>query len=52
MIVMFDLMKTEWKKVRLPVLLTTLLLTAAACILTCTLDRSYRLWFRLDSWEI
>ncbi len=52
MIVMFDLMKMEWKKVRLPVLLTTLLLTAAACILTCTLDRSYRLWFRLDSWEI
>lgn len=49
---MFYLMKTEWKKVRVPVLLITLLLTAAAGILTCTLDKSYRLWFQLDSWEI
>ena len=52
MIEMFYLMKTEWKKVRVPVLMITLLLTAVSCILTCTLDKSYRLWFRPDSWEI
>lgn len=52
MIEMLHLMNVEWKKVRLPVVLVTLLLSGATCILTCTLDKSYRLWFRLDSWEI
>lgn len=49
---MIDLLKTEWKKVRNPVLATSLLLTIAACILTCTLDIKYQLNFVLDAWEV
>lgn len=49
---MLYLMKTEWKKVRLPVLAVTLLLTVTACILTCTLYKDYILEYNLDAWEI
>lgn len=49
---MLDLLKTEWKKVCLPVLATLLLLTITACILTCTLDTNYMMWFVLDAWEV
>ena len=52
MIEMFYLMKTEWKKVRVPVLMITLLLTAVSCILTCTLDKSYRLGVRVGLLEM
>ncbi len=49
---MHRLIKSEWKKIGLPVLLTTLLFTMAASVLTATLYRSYSLVYTLDAWEI
>lgn len=49
---MFHLIKIEWKKVRLPVTAATILILAAACILSCTLYREYAVWHDLEAWEI
>lgn len=49
---MFHLIKTEWRKLRLPVMAAILLLTATACILTGTLYHNYTLWYDLDAWEV
>ena len=49
---MFHLMKVEWQKVRLPVVCTALVLTAAALLLTCTRYREYMLRYDLEAWEI
>lgn len=49
---MLHLMKSEWKKVRFPVLATILLLTVIACILSCTLYKGYILQYDLEAWEI
>lgn len=49
---MLYLMIIEWKKVRLPVSLAVLLLTVAACILTCTLYHNYVIYYDLDAWEV
>lgn len=49
---MLRLMISEWKKVRLPVLSAVLLLSAWACIMTCTLYKNYVMEFDLDAWEV
>lgn len=49
---MFHLMRTEWIKVRFPVLAAIFLLTLTACVCTCTLYQNYLLWYDLDAWEI
>lgn len=49
---MLRLMKTEWKKVLFPVLLMTIIVTAVASILSCTLYQSYTLHYDLEAWEI
>lgn len=49
---MWNLVKSEWKKIRLPVLASAFLLTTAACVLSTTLYKSYTLQYSLDAWEI
>ena len=49
---MLHLMKTEWKKVRLPVIAAIILILTAACILSCTLYREYAIQHDLEAWEI
>lgn len=49
---MIDLVKTEWKKIFLPVLLTTLVLAIVMCVLSCTLYQSYALQYDLEAWEV
>ena len=49
---MIHLMRTEWRKIRMPALFTTIAITIAACVLTCTLYSSYALSFDLDAWEV
>lgn len=49
---MWNLIKSEWKKIRLPVLASAFLLTTAACVLSTTLYKSYTLQYSLDAWEI
>ena len=49
---MLYLMRTEWKKVRLPATAALILVTAAACILSCTLYQNYTIFYDLDAWEV
>ncbi len=49
---MIRLMKCEWKKIRTPVIVTTVLLSIIACILSGTLSQSYRLDYELEAWEV
>ena len=45
---MIDLVKNEWKKVFLPVLLTTVLLAIAMSVLSCTIYQNYVLHYDLE----
>ncbi|MGI5888473.1 MAG: hypothetical protein ACOX6J_03740 [Oscillospiraceae bacterium] len=49
---MAGLVKNEWKKVSLPVLLTTALLTVVMCVLSCTVYKNYSLQYDLQAWEV
>ena len=49
---MIDLVRNEWKKVFLPVLLTTVLLAIAMSILSCTIYQTYSLQYDLEAWEV
>ncbi|MCI9141157.1 MAG: hypothetical protein HFH87_00875 [Lachnospiraceae bacterium] len=49
---MFRLIKTEWKKVFLPVLLVTVIMAVVASVLSCTLYQNYALHYDLEAWEI
>lgn len=49
---MLHLIRTEWKKVRMPVIAATVLLLLVACILSCTLYREYAIHHKLEAWEI
>ena len=49
---MIGLVRNEWKKVFLPVLLTTVLLAIAMSVLSCTIYQNYTLRFRgMGSWN-
>jgi hypothetical protein len=49
---MFRQIKNEWGKLKFPVIITTILLTAAAVTLSGTLYRAYTCFTDLDAWEI
>lgn len=49
---MLHLMKNEWKKIWLSVLLAVLTVTIAASVLTATRYHAYSLTYTLDAWEI
>ena len=49
---MFRLMKNEWKKIWIPVLLTLIVVTVAACTMTATMYPDYLLTYTLDAWEV
>ena len=49
---MIDLVRNEWKKVFLPVLLTTVLLAVAMSVLSCTIYQNYTLHYDLEAWEV
>ena len=49
---MIDLVRNEWKKVFLPVLLTTVLLAIAMSVLSCTIYQNYVLHYDLEAWEV
>lgn len=49
---MFRLMKNEWKKIWIPVLLTLIVVTVAACTMTATIYPDYSLTYTLDAWEV
>ena len=49
---MFRLMKNEWKKIWIPVLLTLIVVTVAACTMTATMYPDYSLTYTLDAWEV
>lgn len=49
---MFALMKMEWRKIKIPAMLTVLLLTIVTCALSGTLYRNYVLFYDLEAWEI
>ena len=49
---MIDLVRTEWKKIFLPVLLTTVTLAIAMSVLSCTVYQSYALQYDLEAWEV
>lgn len=49
---MVSLVRNEWKKIFLPVLLTTLALTIVMCVLSCTLYQNYSLIYDLEAWEV
>ena len=49
---MIDLVRNEWKKVFLPVLLTTVLLAVAMSVLSCTIYQNYALHYDLEAWEV
>ena len=49
---MIDLVRNEWKKVFLPVLLTTVLLAIAMSVLSCTIYQNYALQYDLEAWEV
>lgn len=46
------LLRSEWKKIFLPVLLTTLILAIVMCVLSCTIYQSYALQYDLEAWEV
>lgn len=49
---MLDLIRTEFKKISLPVLLTTAVLAVAMSVLSCTLYQNYTLYYDLEAWEV
>lgn len=49
---MLRLMKNEWKKIWVPVLLTLIAVTTAACALTATIYQQWSLSYTLDAWEV
>ena len=49
---MIGLVRNEWKKVFLPVLLTTVLLAIAMSVLSCTIYQNYVLHYDLEAWEV
>lgn len=49
---MFDLIRTECKKVYRPVLFTTVGLTVIMCVLTRVLYQNYTLHYELEAWEV
>lgn len=49
---MFELIRNEFKKVFLPVLLTTVILTIVMCVLTGALYQNYTLHYDLEAWEV
>lgn len=49
---MSKLLKTEWKKIKLPVLCMIVLLSVATCILTSTIHQNYTLNYDLEAWEV
>ena len=49
---MLRLMKNEWKKIWIPVLLTLIAVTTAACAMTATMYPQYSLIYTLDAWEV
>ena len=49
---MIGLVRNEWKKVFLPVLLTTVLLAVAMSVLSCTIYQNYVLHYDLEAWEV
>ena len=49
---MIGLVRNEWKKVFLPVLLTTVLLAIAMGVLSCTIYQNYVLHYDLEAWEV
>lgn len=49
---MIGLVRTEWKKIFLPVLLTTVILAIAMSVLSCTVYQSYALQYDLEAWEV
>ena len=49
---MRKLVINEWKKIFLPVLLTTAFLSIAMSVLSCTIYLSYDLQYDLEAWEI
>ena len=49
---MINLVRNEWKKVFLPVLLTTVLLAIAMSVLSCTIYQNYTLHYDLEAWEV
>ena len=48
----FHLLKTEWRKVKFPVLAITFFLTVVMSVLASTLHKNYTLNFRLEAWEV
>ena len=51
-IYMLRLMKNEWKKIWIPVLLTLIAVTVAACAMTAMMYPQYSLIYTLDAWEV
>lgn len=51
-IYMLRLMKNEWKKIWVPVLLTLIAVTTAACAMTATMYQQWSLSYTLDAWEV
>ena len=49
---MTRLVRNEWEKVFLPVLLTTVLLTIVMSALSCTMYKDYALQYDLEAWEV
>lgn len=49
---MLHLIKTEIKKIALPVLLISVILAAVMCVLSCTLYQNYSLRYDLEAWEV
>ena len=49
---MFRLIKNEFGKLKIPVILTVALLSIAAITLTCTLYKGYSMDYDLEAWEV
>lgn len=49
---MSNLIKLESRKILRPVIFTTVILTAAMCVLSCTLYKNYALQYDLEAWEV
>ena len=49
---MIGLVRNEWKKVFIKVLLTTVLLAIAMGVLSCTIYQNYVLHYDLEAWEV
>jgi len=49
---MFRLIKNEWGKLKMPVILTVFLVSAAAVTLSCTLYMNYSLDYDIEAWEV